>query len=413
MVECHFFADRCMGCLDHGPRAAIGSIRPPDPAGSFRQNMRSSYDNARPLLRARMRTKEPSYPLHPQQAKFDRARILSRTRSSWKRLPSIGYPTPPHVRARRYVEKTASPTSHSCCRGEPIRWDGDLRGATCPRRSRAARSDCSWNPASLTQPSLRAPMCSRPNKYFDKGILGVLTTTRPTPSSAGRPRVHRRTRVNRPAGAIVIEEPGGETARIEAEIELRAGDVWSHEVVRPTHCSRPSFNIVDVLPENVQASNRTVDIASACASAKGRGSRPASACATFSVKHRIWPHGDAQPARDGRTLRFRPVRLRPLEGDDIDLDISISNNYYRYYALQHRRVSDKWGRRERVPVERRYGARSSDQAGVLRFPSPTPSANPRPAFGSTGSVGSSRSSAFVAGNWASGRNSRSNILGGS
>ncbi|HEU4364705.1 MAG TPA: BamA/TamA family outer membrane protein, partial [Candidatus Krumholzibacteria bacterium] len=208
------------------------------------------------------------------------------------------------------------------------------------------RKDLLLKPGAPYNPSLLATDVYRiKGKYFDRGYLGVAVADSARIESN---RVHIRFYVEPGlqlnVGAISIE--GNRLVRrsvIEKEIELKPGEVCRFNRVLKTQRNlfeTGLFTVVDVLPENIDPIERTVDIR-----IRVRERRQSWIEAGFGVGNllgsRVFAEwGTRNLAGTGRTLRFKAQYAFDLfEGDEFDVDrIDLTNTFYRYdVVFQQRR----------------------------------------------------------------------------
>ena len=301
------------------------------------------------VLRARMRTKEPSFFSILTKPKFDRDLIQRDAAQLEAYYHSIGYPDATvKVERVEYVENDRfANVTIRVVEGEPIRVGTVTFAGNLIIEEAELRDGLLLEPGKPYNSSLlRTDVFHIRGKYFDLGYLGVLVDD----STHAVERtvdivftIYPGVPLN--VGAIVIE--GNRLVKnrvIEAEIELEPGDVCAFDEVVKTQRNlfeTGLFNIVDVLPENIQVANRTVDIRIRVRERKGSWIETGFGVGNVLGSRIFAEWGTRNLFGTGRTLRFKAQYAFDLfEGDDIDFDeFKLSNNYYRYDAIyQQRRV---------------------------------------------------------------------------
>ncbi|HXV13766.1 MAG TPA: outer membrane protein assembly factor BamA, partial [Candidatus Krumholzibacteria bacterium] len=330
---------------------AQGSDPPPDDRVVFVNRIaivgNQSVETA--VLRARMRTKEPSFFSILRKPKFDREQIERDAAQLEAYYHAIGYPDAT-VRIERvdYLENGRfADVTIRVVEGEPIR----VATVSFP------------HPLVVDEAELRKKLLLAPGKpynasllqtdvyrikteHYNLGYLGVLVIDSTT--VIGR-QVDIRFIVDPGlplnVGAIVVE--GNRLVRrsvIDAEIELRSGDVCRFEKVVKTQRNlfeTGLFNVVDVLPENVDPVRQTVDIRIRVRERKQSWIETGFGVGNVLGSRIFAEWGTRNLFGTGRTLRFKAQYAFDLfAGDDIDFNqIDISNTYYRYDAVyQQRRI---------------------------------------------------------------------------
>jgi outer membrane protein insertion porin family len=300
-------------------------------------------------LRARMRTKEPSFFSILRKPKFDPEQVQRDAANLTAYYHSIGFPDatvklepPVYLENGRFVDLTLR-----VAEGEPIRvgsvtFSGRLvLDEEKLREGLLLKAGAPYN-ASL----LKTDVYRLKGKYYDEGYLGVVMVDS---TRAFERRVdivfHVDPGEQLYVGKITID--GNDEVRrgvIEAEIEVEPGDLCRFEKVVKTQRNlfeTGLFNVVDVLPQNVDPAARTVDIHIHVRERKGSWIETGFGVGNVLGSRLFAEWGTRNLAGTGRTLRLKTEYAFDLfEGDEIDFDkIDPSNTYYRYDAVfQQRRV---------------------------------------------------------------------------
>jgi outer membrane protein insertion porin family len=299
-------------------------------------------------LRARMRTREPSLFSIFSRPRLDRVQIERDVVQLEAYYHSIGFPEA-RVRLDRveYVENNRFANVYivisegEATRVERVSFVGEL---LMPEAE--LRKDLLLEPGAPYNPSLLATDVYRiKGKYFDRGYLGVSVADSVRIDSH---RVHIRfqiepgTRLS--VGKITIE--GNRLVRtsvIEKEVELDPGEVCRFNRVLKTQRNlfeTGLFTVVDVLPENIDPIERTVDIRIRVRERKGSWIEAGFGVGNLLGSRVFAEWGTRNLAGTGRTLRFKAQYAFDIfEGDEFDLDkIDVSNTFYRYdVVFQQRR----------------------------------------------------------------------------
>jgi outer membrane protein insertion porin family len=298
-------------------------------------------------LRARMRTREPSFFSILRKPKFDREQVERDAAHLAAYYHAVGYPDATVTVERvdflengRFADITIRVVE-----GEPIRVASVTFAGRLEIDPKELRKDLLLNPGSPFNASLLETDLYRiKSKYFDRGYLGVAiddsvrTTDRRVDIlflvDAGEP-------LN--VGRITIE--GNRLVRrgvIEGEIEVKPGDVCRFGKVVKTQRNlfeTGLFNVVDVLPENVDPVRRTVDLRIRVRERKGSWIETGFGVGNVLGSRIFAEWGTRNLAGTGRTLRLKAQYAFDLfEGDEVDFDqFQITNTYYRYDAVYQQR----------------------------------------------------------------------------
>jgi outer membrane protein insertion porin family len=299
-------------------------------------------------LRSRMRTREPSMFSIFRRPKLDRAQIERDVAQLEAYYHSIGFPEA-RVRLDRveYVEKDRFANVYivvdegEATRVVGVRFDGDLLMPESElRKDLLLKRGAPYNASLLATDVYRIK-----GKYFDRGYLGVAVLDSALIDSAG---VHIRffiepgTQLS--VGEIVIE--GNRLVRrgvIEKEIELKPGEVCRFNRVLKTQRNlfeTGLFTVVDVVPENIDPIDRTVDIRIRVRERKSSWIEAGFGVGNLLGSRVFAEWGTRNLAGTGRTLRFKAQYAFDLfEGDEFDLNkFQITNTFYRYdVVFQQRR----------------------------------------------------------------------------
>jgi len=300
-------------------------------------------------LRGRMRTKEPSFFSILRKPKLDLAQLERDVVQLTAYYHSLGYPDAV-VRVQRieYLEndRFANITLH-VNEGEPIRVASVTFTGSLILKETDLRKGLLLEPGSPYNAALlRTDVYHIRGKYFDRGYLGVVVDD--------STRVQDRKvdivfgidpGVPLNVGKITIE--GNEDVRlgvIEAEVELDPGELCEFDEVVKTQRNlfeTGLFNVVDVLPENVDFQNQTVDIRIRVRERKQSWIETGFGVGNVLGSRIFAEWGTRNLFGTGRTLRFKAQYAFDIfEGDDIDFNnLGFDNTYYRYDAVyQQRRV---------------------------------------------------------------------------
>ncbi len=301
------------------------------------------------VLRARMRTREPSFFSILRKPKFDRDLVERDAAQLQAYYHAIGY-SDATVRVDRveYLENSRfADITIRVVEGEPIRvntvsFSGDLVIEEAELRDGLLLAPGKPYNASL----LRTDVYHIRNKYFDLGYLGVAIDDS-TFALERQVDIHFHIDPGVPLNVGAINIEGNRLVRtgvIEAEIELKPGDVCRFERVVKTQRNlfeTGLFNVVDVLPENIDPVGQTVDIRIRVRERKGSWIETGFGVGNVLGSRVFAEWGTRNLFGTGRTLRFKAQYAFDLfEGDDIDFDkFDLHNTYYRYDAIyQQRRV---------------------------------------------------------------------------
>ena len=298
-------------------------------------------------LRARMRTQEPSMFSIFSRPRLDRAQIERDVVQIEAYYHSIGFPGA-RVRLNRveYVEKNRFANVYivveegEATRVERVSFDGELL-----MQEADLRKDLLLKPGAPYNPSLLATDVYRiKGKYFDRGYLGVsIADSVRIDGNQVYIRFQIEPGLQLSVGEITIE--GNRLVRrgvIEKEIELKTGQVCRFNRVLKTQRNlfeTGLFTVVDVLPENIDPIDRTVDIRIRVRERKGSWIEAGFGVGNLLGSRVFSEWGTRNLAGTGRTLRFKAQYAFDLfEGDRVDLNkIDISNTFYRYDAVFQQR----------------------------------------------------------------------------
>jgi outer membrane protein insertion porin family len=299
------------------------------------------------VLRGRMRTKEPSFFSIWNKPKFDREKVDRDAAQLEAYYHAIGYPDATvRVEKVEYLENGRfADITIRVVEGEPIRVGSVGFAGELVLKDEELREGLLLKPGSpFNAALLRTDMFTIRSKYFNLGYLGVLIadSTRVTGRQVdivftidpGLP-------LN--VGTITIE--GNKLVRrgvIEAEIEVKTGDVCRFEKVVKTQRNlfeTGLFNVVDVVPENVDPVKRTVDIRIRVRERKESWVETGFGVGNVLGSRVFAEWGTRNLFGYGRTLRLKAQYAFDIfEGDQIDFDnIDFSNTYYRYDAVYTQR----------------------------------------------------------------------------
>lgn len=300
-------------------------------------------------LRARMRTKEPSFFSIWRKPKLDREQIERDAAQLAAYYHSIGYPEATvQVEPIVYLENGRfADVTLRVVEGEPTRVGSVTFLGNVVLAEAELREDLLLKPGSPYNASLlKTDVYKIKSKYFDEGYLGV--AIRDSTWAVERqvnivftidPGVPLR------VGKITID--GNRRVRrgvIEAEVEVEPGDLCRFEKVVKTQRNlfeTGLFNVVDVLPENVDPVARTVDIRIHVRERKSSWIETGFGVGNVLGSRVFAEWGTRNLVGTGRTLRLKAQYAFDLfEGDEIDFHkIDPQNTYYRYDAVfQQRRL---------------------------------------------------------------------------
>ncbi len=299
------------------------------------------------VLTARMRTREPSFFSILRKPKFDREQVERDAAQLEAYYHAIGYPGAT-VRVERveYLENGRfADVTIRVVEGEPIRVGSVSFSRALVVDEAKLRKELLLAPGKPFNASLLQTDVYRiRTEHYNLGYLGVLVED--STRTVGRQvdivfNIDPGAPLN--VGAIIIE--GNRLVRrsvIEAEIELDAGDVCRFEKVVKTQRNlfeTGLFNVVDVLPENVDPERQTVDIRIRVRERKQSWIETGFGVGNVLGSRIFAEWGTRNLVGTGRTLRLKAQYAFDLfAGDDIDFDqIDISNTYYRYDAVYTQR----------------------------------------------------------------------------
>lgn len=299
------------------------------------------------VLRARMRTKEPSFFSILRKPKLDLDLLARDTAQLEAYYHAIGYPDATvRVDDIEYLENNRfADVTIRVVEGEPIRVGSvGFAGAMVVDEAELRKGLLLKPGAPYNASLLRTDVFRIRSEHFNLGYLGVvIADSTHTVNRRVDIVFHIDPGVPLNVGAIVIE--GNRLVRlgvIEAEIELEAGDVCRFEKVVKTQRNlfeTGLFNVVDVLPENVDPVARTVDIRVRVRERKGSWIETGFGVGNVLGSRIFAEWGTRNLFGTGRTLRFKAQYAYALfEGDDIDFgNFDIQNTYYRYDAVYQQR----------------------------------------------------------------------------
>jgi outer membrane protein insertion porin family len=300
-------------------------------------------------LRARMRTREPSFFSVFKKPTLDEHQLARDVSALEAYYHSLGYPDASvrldHV---EYLENRRFADIHiRVVEGEPnlvrsVVFEGNL-----VLEEKKLREGLLLEPDSPYNPSLlETDVYTIRGKYFDEGYLAV------TIADSVRIDDHRvdirfyvQPRRQLQVGQISIE--GNEEVRtgvIQAEITVKTGEICRYNKVLETERNlfeTGLFSVADVVPEHVDTMTNVVDIR-----IRVRERKESWVEAGFGVGNvlgsRVFAEwGTRNLFGTGRTVRLKAQYAFDLfEGDEFDPDqFKVTNTYYRYDAIyQQRRV---------------------------------------------------------------------------
>jgi outer membrane protein insertion porin family len=300
-------------------------------------------------LRARMRTKQPSFFSILRKPKFDREQLERDVAQLTAYYHAIGYldatvsvQRVAYLENERFVDITLRVVE-----GEPIRVSSLTFSGRLILEEEKLRKDLLLEPGAPYNSSLLETDIYRiKSKYFDEGYFGVMIHD-------STYTIERRVAIffaidpgeQLKVGKITVE--GNRLVRpgvIESEIELETGDVCRFEKVLKTQRNlfeTGLFNVVDVLPENIDRVNRTVDIRIRVRERKQSWIETGFGVGNVLGSRVFAEWGTRNLLGTGRTVRLKAQYAFDIfEGDEIDFDrINFENTYWRYDAVfQQRRL---------------------------------------------------------------------------
>ncbi len=300
-------------------------------------------------LRAHMRSREPSIFSIFSRPRLNRGQIERDVVQLEAYYHSIGFPEATVKLDRiEYVENNRFANVYIQVKeGEPIRvgtltFVGDLL-----MDQNTLRDGLLLEPGAPYNASLLATDIYKiKGKYFDRGYLGVAVTdsVRINAHTADiRFRVEPGTQLL--VGQITIE--GNRLVKrsvIEAEITVKPGDVCRFNRVLKTQRNlfeTGLFTVVDVIPENIDPIERTVDLRIRVRERKGSWIEAGFGVGNVLGSRVFAEWGTRNFVGTGRTLRFKAQYAFDLfEGNNVDFNnIHVTNTFYRYDVVyQQRRV---------------------------------------------------------------------------
>lgn len=300
-------------------------------------------------LKARMRTREPSFFSVFRKPVLDERLLRRDVNALQAYYHSVGYPDAAvHLDRIELLENRRFADIHiSIDEGEPnlvhaLAFEGNLI-----LEEKDLREDLLLEPGAPYNPSLlETDIYTIRGRYFDQGYLAV--TIADSVRIEDRKvdiRFYINPRQQLLVGNIAID--GNEavhTGVIRAEITVKPGEVCRYNKVLETERNlfeTGLFSVVDVVPEHVDTLTNVVDIR-----IRVRERKESWIEAGFGVGNvlgsRIFAEwGTRNVAGTGRTIRLKATYAFDLfRGDEIDPNnFEISNTYYRYDAIyQQRRV---------------------------------------------------------------------------
>ncbi len=298
-------------------------------------------------LRARMRTKEPSFFSILRKPKLDLSQLERDTAQLAAYYHAIGYPDATvKVEKIDYLENGRfADITIKVVEGEPIRVATVRFAGQLVLKEEELRKGLLLEPGKPYNAALlRTDVYSIRTKYFNEGYLGVVIQD--STQSVDRKvdivfTIDPGVPLN--VGQITIE--GNQEVRrrvIEAEIEVKPGDVCRFEKVVKTQRNlfeTGLFNVVDVLPQNVDPARRTVDIHIRVRERKQSWIETGFGVGNVLGSRVFAEWGTRNLLGYGRTLRFKVQYAFDLfEGDDIAADkFDVNDIYYRYDAIYSQR----------------------------------------------------------------------------
>ncbi len=300
-------------------------------------------------LRARMRTKEPSFFSILRKPKLDLEQLERDAAQLTAYYHALGYPDATvRVHHIEYLENDRfADITLRVDEGEPIRVASVVFTGNLILKESDLRKDLLLQPGSPYNASLlRTDVYRIRGKYFDQGYLGVVVDDS-TRIEDRKVDIVFGVDPGVPLNVGKIEIEGFVNVRrgvIEAEIELEPGELCEfNEVVKTQRNLFESglFNVVDVLPENVDFEQQTVDIRIRVRERKQSWIETGFGVGNVLGSRVFAEWGTRNLFGTGRTLRLKAQYAFDLfEGDDIDFDnLGFDNTYYRYDAVyQQRRV---------------------------------------------------------------------------
>jgi outer membrane protein insertion porin family len=300
-------------------------------------------------LRARMRTREPSFFSVFRKPVLDERQVRRDIEALEAYYHSIGYPDAiVHLDRIELLENRRFADIHiSVEEGEPnvvnvVNFEGTLI-----LKEDDLRKDLLLKPGAPYNPSLlETDIYTVRGKYFDEGYFAVsIIDSVSVENRRVDIRFHIVPRRQMRVGNISIE--GNEAVRtgvIESEITVKKGEVCRYNKVLETERNlfeTGLFSVVDVAPEHVDTLTNVVDL-----SIRVRERKESWLEAGFGVGNvlgsRVFAEwGTRNIAGTGRTVRLKATYAFDLfDGHEINFDrFHIKNTYYRYDAIyQQRRI---------------------------------------------------------------------------
>ncbi len=300
-------------------------------------------------LRNRMRTQEPSFFSILRKPKFELAVLERDVAQLQAYYHAIGYPDATvKIERVEYLENDRfADITIRVVEGQPIRVSSVAFSGNLVIADKELRNGLLLAPGKPFNSSLlRTDVYTLRNKYFNLGYLGVAIVD--SVYERGREvdirfDIDPGERLN--VGKISIDgNQDVHTSVIEAELEVRPGDVCRFEKVVKTQRNlfeTGLFNVVDVLPDSIDVAARTVDIRIRVRERKSSWIETGFGVGNVLGSRIFAEWGTRNLWGTGRTLRFKAQYAFDLfEGSDIDVDkFRVDNVYYRYDAIyQQRRV---------------------------------------------------------------------------
>ncbi len=299
-------------------------------------------------LRSRMRTQEPSMFSIFRRPRLDRPQIERDVAQLEAYYHSIGFP---HARVRldrvEYVENDRFANVYivveegEATRVVSVSFEGDLLMPEASlRKDLLLKRGAPYNPSLLATDVYRIK-----GKYFDRGYLGVsVADSARIDSNRVWIRFVIQPGTQLSVGEILIE--GNREVRngvIEKEIELKPGEVCRFNRVLKTQRNlfeTGLFTVVDVVPENIDPIDRTVDIRIRVRERKSSWIEAGFGVGNLLGSRVFAEWGTRNLAGTGRTLRLKAQYAFDLfEGDEFDVNkLQLTNTFYRYdVVFQQRR----------------------------------------------------------------------------
>ncbi|HEX5132828.1 MAG TPA: BamA/TamA family outer membrane protein [Candidatus Krumholzibacteria bacterium] len=334
--------------LVSSPRAARAAEPPPDQSVFLSQIIISGNEQVSTGdLKARMRTREPSMFSIFSRPRLNRGQIERDVVQLEAYYHSIGFP---EARVRldhvQYLEKDRFANVYivvdegRATRVATVSFVGDL----LMEESRL-REGLLLEPGAPYNSSLLATDIYRiKGKYFDRGYLGVAVADSVFIENY---RVHIRFEIEPgtqlKVGALTIE--GNRLVRrgvIEKEIEVKSGEICRFNKLLKTQRNlfeTGLFTVVDVIPENIDPIERTVDIRIRVRERKGSWIEGGFGVGNVLGSRVFAEWGTRNLAGTGRTLRLKAQYAFDLfEGNEVDVDkFDVTSTFYRYDAVFQQR----------------------------------------------------------------------------